>query len=226
MGSTQDVAAAAFDHTGRPTLVVADRQTAGRGRSGRPWWQADRALYSSLAFAPHWSQERLGVLPLVTAVVLHDAIASRFGTETACKWPNDLLTESGKVSGILVEAAQGRVVIGCGVNLWWVDPPDGAAGVSGTDPGEGAVVELARAWADGVLDASAAGPDAWPVARYRALNSTIGATVTWADGSGTAIGIADDGGLEVATGSGIAVLHSADVHFGPGSLPPATTEHS
>ncbi|PLX39380.1 MAG: biotin--[acetyl-CoA-carboxylase] ligase [Hyphomicrobiales bacterium] len=104
--------------------VTADRQTGGRGRRGRYWFSEPGNLYSSLYLADPAPAERLGELPLVAAVSLARAIeaACDAAGKVALKWPNDLLIEGKKLSGILAEAhplPDGRraVLIGIGVNV-------------------------------------------------------------------------------------------------------------
>jgi BirA family transcriptional regulator, biotin operon repressor / biotin---[acetyl-CoA-carboxylase] ligase len=104
--------------------VQAARQTAGRGRQGRGWMSEPGNLYASLLLYDPAPVERLGELPLVVALALHDALVDLLPPplrpELLIKWPNDLLVQGAKIAGILVESAvfSGRraVVIGCGVN--------------------------------------------------------------------------------------------------------------
>ncbi|MEM7694364.1 MAG: biotin--[acetyl-CoA-carboxylase] ligase [Pseudomonadota bacterium] len=124
VGSTNDEARARF--TGAPLWVTAERQTAGRGRRGRPWVSDRGNLYASHAFSCTWPAPIVGLLPLAAALALADAIAERGGTP-ALKWPNDVLLAGKKVSGILIETAfvgaARTTVIGFGVNIASA-PPD------------------------------------------------------------------------------------------------------
>ncbi|PKR90985.1 biotin--[acetyl-CoA-carboxylase] ligase [Pleomorphomonas diazotrophica] len=104
--------------------VVARRQTAGRGRRGRVWTSEPGNLYSSLMLRDPMAEARLGELPLVVALAVHDAVAAALPplarADLAIKWPNDILYAGAKLCGILIEAAstpEGRVVvIGIGLN--------------------------------------------------------------------------------------------------------------
>lgn len=104
--------------------VVARRQTAGRGRRGRVWTSEPGNLYSSLMLRDPIEEARLGELPLVVALAVHDAIAAALPpfvrSDLAIKWPNDILYAGAKLCGILIEAIatpEGRVVVvGIGVN--------------------------------------------------------------------------------------------------------------
>ncbi|WP_083660267.1 biotin--[acetyl-CoA-carboxylase] ligase [Acuticoccus yangtzensis] len=120
VGSTNDDAMAHLRATGASVWVAAERQLAGRGRRGRPWVSERGNLYASFAFAPTWSNEAFGILPLAAAVALADAIA-KLGITATLKWPNDVLVTGLKVSGILIESewagTERRVVVGYGVNV-------------------------------------------------------------------------------------------------------------
>lgn len=108
------------------TLVVADRQTAGRGRLGRPWFSPPREnLYGSLllrTLPPGEQLERwLSWVPLISAVAVARGIERVAGVLPALKWPNDLLLEGRKVGGLLCESAAGLpppcVIVGIGLNV-------------------------------------------------------------------------------------------------------------
>ncbi len=127
VASTQDEAANAFRAGHRPVLVVAGRQRSGRGRSGRAWLEPDVGMFASIAFTPAWSERDYPVIPLTAAVAVRRALADVTGVTPDLKWPNDLLVAERKIGGILVEASDGVITVGCGVNLWWREPPPFAA---------------------------------------------------------------------------------------------------
>jgi BirA family transcriptional regulator, biotin operon repressor / biotin---[acetyl-CoA-carboxylase] ligase len=109
-----------------PLWIWADRQTRGRGRSGRPW-QSDHTgnLYASLLLELACGPEVAAQLSLVTGVAVIDAIRSLSADNTMCylqlKWPNDILIGAAKAGGILIESTRHHgaltVVIGIGLNL-------------------------------------------------------------------------------------------------------------
>lgn len=110
--STQDAA------RGLPlgSVVVADQQTAGRGRLGRRWdAPPGSALLASF------------VLPSRPLASLAAGVAAAVacGESVRLKWPNDLLIDGRKLAGILVEQRGGRCVVGIGVNLTWAPPGAG-----------------------------------------------------------------------------------------------------
>lgn len=106
---------------GRPegTVVVAEEQTAGRGRRGRTWESAARAgLWWSLLLRPAASTDRLGWLPLVVGVGVARALRRVAGVDARLKWPNDVLVKDRKVAGVLAERlGSGDVVVGVGINV-------------------------------------------------------------------------------------------------------------
>ncbi len=102
-----------------PALVLADRQTAGRGRQGRSWQSDDPGgLWLSLVEARGRSA---ALLPLVAGLAVLEAAEELLGKPWAgtltLKWPNDVYADGGKLAGILCEALGDRVVVGIGVNV-------------------------------------------------------------------------------------------------------------
>jgi len=116
--STQDEALQRLDDV--PVVVIAEKQEAGRGRTGSDWWNAPRGLAASVAFRKQSADLR--PVSLIAGVA-----AVRALPELSLKWPNDLMHSDLKVGGILVEVHDDAVVTGLGMNLWWPDPPEGAA---------------------------------------------------------------------------------------------------
>lgn len=105
-------------------VIVANRQSAGKGRLGRVWHTLPESLACSVLLRPALPPEQVPQLSLLTAVALHDGL-SRFVPDLSIKWPNDLLHRGAKIAGILTEmrAEPGRVhavVLGFGINL---NPP-------------------------------------------------------------------------------------------------------
>lgn len=105
------------------TVVVADMQTAGRGRRGRSWESpAGDNLYFSLLLKPKLVPEKAPMLTLVMAVAVAWAIRQITGQNADIKWPNDLVMQGRKVCGILTEMRMEQtridhVVIGVGINV-------------------------------------------------------------------------------------------------------------
>lgn len=113
------------------TVVVAEEQTAGRGRRGRTWESSARAgLWWSLLLRPGVPADRLGWLPLVVAVGVARGVRAAADVDVSLKWPNDVLVEGRKLAGILAERlADGSVVVGVGINIDQdeAELPDGGA---------------------------------------------------------------------------------------------------
>jgi len=206
--STQDDAFLLAD--AGPVLVVADRQTAGRGRRGRAWEAAPRAVAASLAFRPTWPEAAWPRLTLAAGLAARRVL----GGAVRLEWPNDLVAGGRKVGGVLTEARGGVVAAGLGVNLHWPAPAvEGAGALYEHDPGPEVATRLAEGWARDLLSRAAAGPDAWGRAEYAACCATLGREVTWEPGGqGRAVAVRVDGGLEVVTASGRRVLYAGEVH--------------
>ena len=105
------------------TLVVADRQIAGRGRRGRSWDSpAGIGIFMTLLLKPDINPNNASMLTLVTALATAQAISDITGAEAKIKWPNDIVINGKKVCGILTEmSAQfdyiNHIVIGIGINV-------------------------------------------------------------------------------------------------------------
>lgn len=223
--------------------VVADLQTAGRGRHGRSWTSpAGLNLMVSVGLHPEISAKDAWQLGAATALALRDACRAALPgaawSGLALKWPNDLVDGDGrKLAGLLLETtiAHGRIseaVIGAGVNVNWPHadmPPEIAARAW-------SLIDLAGAPIDCVallpaylaaLDAEVASIEAGlsPIERYRAASWLTGRDVQVAAGDRTIAGqvrdIAPDGSLEVETDDGIVRLGYGEVvqvgvHEAPG----------
>ena len=117
--------AATLARAGAPegTLVVAERQTSGRGRLGRVWVSPARVnLYASFVLRPPLAPAEAPRLPLAAAVAVARVLVPLAPGRVAIKWPNDCLLDGRKVAGILTEMDAERdrvqaIVLGIGVNL-------------------------------------------------------------------------------------------------------------
>ena len=105
------------------TLIVADMQTAGRGRKGRSWSSpAGTNIYFTLILKPKFAVELASMVTLVMGMAAAEGIRKTCGVEAEIKWPNDIVTGGKKVCGILAEMSVEReyihyVVIGAGINV-------------------------------------------------------------------------------------------------------------
>lgn len=118
VGSTNDEAWAAFTADAPDgTVVVADAQSAGRGRLGRRWHTAPgKSLALSVLLREGCEPAAVGLLPLAAGLAVAEALES-LGARPSLKWPNDVLLGERKVAGVLCEAKRGAAVVGAGVNL-------------------------------------------------------------------------------------------------------------
>ncbi|MEM9733503.1 MAG: biotin--[acetyl-CoA-carboxylase] ligase [Pseudomonadota bacterium] len=126
VGSTNTVCAEHF-LAGDPgqLWVTARRQLAGKARRGRAWVSEPGNLYASVLLVDPAPPEALVGLPVVVSLALHSALLDALpalGSRLAIKWPNDLLLDGEKLSGILMEARfdpasqRSGIIIGCGIN--------------------------------------------------------------------------------------------------------------
>jgi len=106
-------------------VVVADHQTAGRGRLGRTWEAPPGSgLLVSVLLRPTIAPERLHLTTMAVALAAADACDDVAGVRPGLKWPNDLVVDDRKLGGILAEVPEaGAVVVGLGLNVLWETPP-------------------------------------------------------------------------------------------------------
>ena len=208
------------------TVLVADHQTAGRGRLGRHWHAPPgSSLLASILFRTD-GRTALHRYTQAVAVAAVEACRSVAGVAPVLKWPNDLLVEDRKLAGVLAESAPGRrdplpgdsmsVVVGIGINVNWpVDlPTELAATMTALNREAGHDVDRRRLL-DGLLAELAALDWAELPARYRAALATLGRRVRVEQASGSIEGVAHDvtpdGHLLVATSSGDVAVSAGDV---------------
>ena len=214
VGSTMDVAhALGAQGAVAGTLVLADEQTSGRGRGGRPWHsRAGAGIWMTLLERPN-DAEALGVLSIRLGLRTAPVLERYSGGPVRLKGPNDLLVEGAKLAGILIETRWRErqvdwVAIGIGVN---VSPPDEdtAAAFLRTGPRRlDVLAELvpavrAAARARGVLS-----PD--ELARWAARDHAAG-KLCRAPVAGRVRGIAPDGSLLVERNGDIALARAGSL---------------
>ncbi len=184
IGSTNDrLKELARAGAGEWTIVLADRQTSGRGRERRAWASPAGGLYLSVLLRPRFLA--LSLLPIAAGVAVAE-MAAEHGLAVALKWPNDVVVPGDepprKLAGILAEAATGAtgtdwVVLGIGVNLMRRELPaelleraaaldEGAAFAPDVAAVAAAILAQLRVWYDAVGSSPRSVIEAW---RTRAL---------------------------------------------------------
>ena len=100
------------------TAFLVGEQTAGRGRRGSGWSSARGGMYLSVVLRPQVDASALWGLSFVAALAIRQTLSDRLpDRDVGLKWPNDVVVAGGKICGLLLEARDGAVVIGTGVNI-------------------------------------------------------------------------------------------------------------
>ncbi|WP_204808127.1 biotin--[acetyl-CoA-carboxylase] ligase [Mycobacterium riyadhense] len=184
-------------------VLIAEHQTAGRGRHGRSWSAAARAqiTLSAGVRVDDVPTAAWGWLSLAAGLAVVDSVAAVTTVEAGLKWPNDVLAGGGKLAGILAEVAQPFAVVGVGLNVT-LDPEevDGPGATSLLDQGVSApdrdllARRLLRELGERIASwRTAGGADARLAADYRARSLTIGSRVcAQLPGGQDVVGIARD----------------------------------
>jgi BirA family transcriptional regulator, biotin operon repressor / biotin---[acetyl-CoA-carboxylase] ligase len=227
VSSTNDIAASLAESGSREgVLVLADTQTAGRGRLGRSWASPPGAgIYASIVFRPRPHVARL--LTIAAGVAVAEGIAAASGLQAELKWPNDVHCDARKLAGILAERGADYVVLGFGINvLRAVYPPDVRARATSIELELGRAVDRALVLAE-CLAALASryrdlddGRDAEVVEAWRQRGaSMLGRRVEWDANEliqrGVAERIDEDGALIVRTERGPVRVISGEVRWTP-----------
>jgi BirA family biotin operon repressor/biotin-[acetyl-CoA-carboxylase] ligase len=212
--STQSVAfALAAEGAPDNTVVVADYQREGRGRSGRAWLAAPgTALLASIIVRPRLAPRELPLYSFVAAVATADAIEGLAHVQPRLKWPNDVLVGGKKIAGILLESRtmapnEPVMAIGIGINVRQATfPADLDARATSLRIASGreiaiddvriALLEALAAWR-AQLERDGFAPVR---TRWLALADTIGRRVHVDGIAGTAVDLASDGALVIADG--------------------------
>lgn len=208
-----------------PTMILAERQTAGEGRLDRTWVSPPGGLYVNFA-ATVKDPSKMSTLPMAAAGSLHKGVTALGATGVGIKWPNDLLVGDRKLAGMLAHAVHGgRVLatIGFGINIVEapdLDEPSGRRSVSiqelvgDGDPTEWAITLITTFlthFSEAIEDPSTA-IDSWKSELIHRPGDPL--TIRISDQttlSGTYVGINSDGFLMLDTDDGRRTLSSGDV---------------
>ena len=204
------------------SVAVTEHQRDGRGRLGRVWEApAGRAILCSILLRP--PPKRLAQqLSLIGGIAVALAVEHALGRPCGLKWPNDVLVGDGKIAGLLAEARGDQVVLGFGINVNQsvgelpALPVRSATSLFVTD---GVRRDRASLLAD-VLRELERLYDAWIGGGFSAVAPELstrdvlrGRSVTVAGRRGTAVGIAEDGQLELQLGAERLLVSSGDVSY-------------
>ena len=205
--STQDLAA-----RGKSEVVLARRQTAGRGRHGRVWHsEAGSSLAASIAFTSYKGHPRPWLIGMSVAVAAAGAL------HCSVRWPNDLILAGKKLGGVLTEIVDETPIVGIGVNLGPMSFADALAGIATTladhresHPHPKSPHRLIHRRFRGLPE-----PDSWqtllPV--WSLFDETPGKSYTLATGEcATAVGIGPEGELlALVAGESVSVMAASAV---------------
>jgi BirA family biotin operon repressor/biotin-[acetyl-CoA-carboxylase] ligase len=224
-----EVARLAAEGAAEGLAIVADEQTAGRGRLQRAWSSTKGAgLYFSILLRPNLALNRWPLLTFVAALATGDALLEASQVQTDIKWPNDLLANERKICGILAEAIEtptGRaVVLGIGINLTnqafpreLMNAATSVANESGRSPERESILAallnaLAR-WYSLLQEPEGAEKivAAWSSRSSYASGKLVQVTNGDETLQGLTRGIENDGALRLETAQGIQLIRAGDV---------------
>lgn len=227
-GSTNaDLAAriAARDALTEGDWLITDRQTAGRGRQGRAWFDGAGNFMGSTVVWPGQGDPPLGSLALVAALALLEAVSPLIPPPSSAvlKWPNDLLIGGAKLSGILLERAGDAVIVGIGVNLAQAPVIEGRATIALSEFGPAPDRDL---FAASLARHFAAELERWRsfgleplLRRWQSAAHPIGTPLQVGEPgeeafTGTFAGLASDGALQLRLADGTTrTIHAGEVRL-------------
>lgn len=236
--STNDEAKTlAEDGADEGTVVLAKIQTAGKGRLGREWLSPEGGVWMSVIFKPD-PDRIIQKITLLAGLSVAKTLRTYYDVDAVLKWPNDVLVENKKISGILTESTfEGEVplfvVVGIGLNanveleLFPTELMLKAVSMKALIQKEVSIIELVRhllRTLDQDYQVFRAGNDEKLWEQYRKLCSTIGSEVRVEVGEdeiyeGHAEGISPEGGLILRTEEGynVTILSGDAIHLRPGT---------
>lgn len=208
------------------TWLVADRQSAGRGRQGRAWFDGFGNFMGSTVVRPGPGDPPAPTLALLAGLAVHEAVSPWVPPphRAVLKWPNDVMIGGAKLSGVLLEAGSGAVVVGIGVNLAVAPEVEGretiALAAFGPAPSRDAFADtLARQFAIELERWRTTGLEPmirrWLVAAHPPGTSLRVGEPGETPLSGTFAGLTGDGALQLKLADGTTrVIHAGEVRLG------------
>jgi len=110
--STNEYAKSLIGKAPEGTIVLADRQTAGKGRFGRSWYSPEGGIWMSVILRP----PQMSLMSIIAGIAICETL-SCYGVLPVIKWPNDILLNKKKIAGTLVEIVDDALILGIGINL-------------------------------------------------------------------------------------------------------------
>lgn len=205
--------------------LVADRQSDGRGRQGRVWFDGSGNFMGSTVVHLRSGDPAAGTLALVAGLAVHEAVSIRLPPphHAVLKWPNDVMIGNAKLAGILLERIGDAVVVGVGVNLAAAPQLPGRATIAlseltatpdrdsfAQDLARLFMVELER-WRNYGLSSV--------IARWQAAGHQAGTPLSVGEPGqdallGSFAGLSDDGALQLRLADGTCrIIHAGEVNF-------------
>ena len=218
----------AADGAAAPSLLLADGQTAGRGRMGRTFFSPPgTGLYMSVLLRPAVRAEELPLVTLAAAAAVCEAVEEAAGVSTRVKWVNDVLVDGRKVAGILTEAVGDLesgtmecVVVGVGVNVKTpadAFPEELRERAGSLLPARVSRCDLAAGIANRLLAYAAALPERRYLEPYRNRLAVLGKPVQYKQRerwmTGRAVDLREDDCLLVEGTGGLAALRGGDIRM-------------
>ncbi len=209
--------------TSTPLLVVANHQSAGRGRLGRAFYSPnDTGLYMSLLVKPSENTNDIVCMTTATAVCVTRALESLCDIKPQIKWVNDIYLGGKKVCGILCEAVTNEktskidyVVIGIGINVSTTDFPTEISNIATSIGQEINRNELCAKITDNLIDMMSTIADRSFIDEYKAHSLVLQKEITYTQNgetkTATAIDIDNNGGLVIKTAGGVETLSTGEI---------------
>lgn len=206
----------------KPTLIVANHQSAGRGRLGRKFYSpTDTGLYMSLILTAKPQITDTVCVTSASAVCVSEAISDLCNINAQIKWVNDIYIEGRKVCGILAQAVTDsksgqitHIVVGIGINVTTSDFPDDIKDIA-CSLGKVDRATLCAKITDNLIDTYADIKSRSFIDRYKSRSLVLGREITYTqDGVSkvaTAIDIDSNGGLVIQTEDGIKTLSTGEI---------------
>jgi BirA family biotin operon repressor/biotin-[acetyl-CoA-carboxylase] ligase len=222
-----DATESAVQSQGPSIVLVAEEQTAGRGRRNRPWESArSLGLYMAVVLSESRIGRVGGVLSLIAGLAACEAIKAVGNVNAAIKWPNDIMVMNRKIAGILIEkpACVPAVIIGIGVNVhhrlkdFSAELEKTATSIyieTGRDVSRNVVAGHLFTEILSKIDEFHKGAGPTLLNSYKQACETLGTEVKITDGpetcKGTAVDVSDDGALVLKTVSGKRKIYAGDI---------------